>query len=79
MKNSLVCILSLTCGVIVGWLLMDIIYKEKPTLPKCTHPTEREIILNYERYEMYLDQMQGVKDKEKIKRLSDSLSKYRIK
>jgi len=49
----------------------------------CKNPihsySEKNTILNYERYEMFLNQMQGVKDKEKIKRLSDSLSKYRIK
>jgi len=69
-------------GMMIGLSIaftMQHYFAQIPTPPKCTHPTERQIILNYERYEMFLDQMQGVKDKSKIKRLSDSLSKYRIK
>jgi len=72
-------IIGFICGALSIYIITVLLIKNKPSPPKCTHPTERQTILNYERYEMFLDQMQGVNDKEKIKRLSDSLSKYRIK
>lgn len=66
-------------GVIGSVIVIMCVNFNKPKPLKCTHPTERQIILKHEKYEMFLDKIQSVKDKEKINSLVDSLNKYCVK
>lgn len=70
-------------GYIIGFLIACLIIgtdkKPKTILKPCKHITERDAIFRYEKYLMFLDELELTKDKKKIERLTDSLIKYRAK